>query len=315
MPLTTIQPVCAIRDYLLALPEAAAWPALVEVFEVSQQKPRLDWELPLLACESAGGQPARALPAAAAIACMQISIILVDDMLDDDPRGQHNQIGAGAAANLALAYQAAALRILLQAEVDDQTRTALAQELGRMGHATALGQHWDTQNLADEAHYWRVVAAKSTPFYGAAFYLGALCGQAAPPAARALRQFGVLLGEMIQIQDDLIDAFQLPANPDWRPGRNNLLLLYAQTVNHAGQARFRQLRAQANDMECLQEAQDILIRCGAVSYAAYQLMARYETGRQIVTELNLTATEKLTGLLSAQIRPMKELLQDFGIES
>ncbi len=288
---------------------------MVEVFEVSQQKPRPDWDLPLLACQVVGGLPAQALPAAAAIACMQISIILVDDMLDHDPRGQHNQIGAGAAANLAAAFQAAALRILLQAEVDDQTRVAMAQELGQLGHTTALGQHWDTQNLADEAHYWRVVQAKSTPFYGAAFYLGALCGQAAPSTAQALRQFGIVLGEMIQIQDDLVDAFQLPANPDWRQGHNNLLLLYAQTVTHAEQARFRQLRAQANNTESLQEAQNILVRCGAVSYAAYQLMAHFEKGQHVVTDLNLTATENLTNLLSAQIRPMKELLQEFGIQS
>ncbi len=310
-----MQPVCAIRDYLLALPEAAEWPAMIEVFEGAQQKPRPDWDLPLLACQVVGGAPAQAMPAAAAIACMQISIILVDDMLDEDPRGQHNQIGGGAAANLAVAYQSAALRILLQAEVDEQTRVALAQELGLLGHATALGQHWDTQNLADEAHYWRVVQAKSTPFYGAAFYLGALCGQAEPAAAQALRQFGILLGEMIQIQDDLIDAFQLPANPDWRQGGNNLLLLYAQTVAHTEQARFRQLRVQADRAECLQEAQNILVRCGAVSYAAYQLMARFEKGQQIVTALPLPATEKLTSLLSAQIRPLQELLRDFDIKS
>lgn len=287
---------------------------MVEVFEASQKKPRPDWDLPLLACQVAGGLPAQAMPAAAAIACMQISIILVDDMLDHDPRGQHNQIGAGAAANLAVAYQAAAFRILLQAEVDDQTRVALAQELGRLGHATALGQHWDTQNLVDEAHYWQVVQAKSTPFYGAAFYLGALCGQVTTTVAHALRQFGVVLGEMIQIQDDLLDAFQVPANPDWLQGRNNLLLLYAQTVNHAEQARFRQLLTKVEDAECLQEAQNILVRCGAVSYAAYQLLARFETGQQLVTELNLTATDKLMDLLSTQIRPMKELLRDFGIE-
>ena len=62
-----------------------------------------------------GADDAIALPAVAAIACLQISIILVDDILDDDPRGAYHRLGAGRAANLGLAFQAAALKLLAAA--------------------------------------------------------------------------------------------------------------------------------------------------------------------------------------------------------
>ena len=304
----------AIHRCLLALPEAAAWPDMLGVFDVAQQKPRPDWDLPLLACQAVGAPAEQAIPAAAAIACMQISIILTDDMLDNDPRGWHNQVGTGAAANMSLAFQAAAFRVLLQSEIGDNLRVALARELGWMGHATALGQHLDSENRTGEVNYWRVVEAKSTPFYGTAFYLGAVAGEAPPTVAGQLRQFGLLLGEMIQIQDDLLDALQSPANPDWLEGRNNLLLLYAQSIDHAERERFRQLQGQVADSASLHEAQQILMRSGAVSYAAFQIMARYEKGRQMLADLGLADAQPLLELLTKQIRLVTTLLQKSGIQ-
>ena len=94
------------------------------------------------------------------------------------------------------------------------------------------------QNLEGEENYWRVVRAKSTPFYGAALQIGALLGGASPAVATGLRDLGVLIGEIIQIHDDLLDAFQTPANPDWEQGRNNLPVLYARTADHPDRVRF-----------------------------------------------------------------------------
>ena len=102
--------------------------------------------------------------------------------------------------------------------------------LAQAALGTAFGQDLDVQNLRGEANYWRVVGAKSTPFYGAALQLGAVLGGASLDTGKALYDFGVSLGEMIQVFDDLMDAFQSPANPDWSEGRNNLAILYATTA-------------------------------------------------------------------------------------
>ncbi len=49
---------------------------------------------------------------------------------------------------------------------------------------------------------------------------------------------GVRFGEIIQIMDDLDDAFQSPAKPDWQRQDNNLAILYAKTADHPAQAQF-----------------------------------------------------------------------------
>ena len=303
-----------IQACILALPEVAAWPEMAGIFEHSNSTPHSDWSLPGMACRAVGGDEAAAIPGAAALACVQISIILVDDMLDDDPRGEHLRLGAGPAANLALAWQAAAFRLVEQAPVSVERRSAVVASLAGMALTTALGQQWDAQNLAGEENYWKVVRAKSTPFYAAALHVGALLGGAEAGVAEGLRDFGVLIGEVIQIQDDLLDAFQTPANPDWKQGRNNLLLLYALTAKHPTRDRFVELLSHIDDPQALHDAQQILVRCGAVSYAAYQLIQRYQTARQRLAALPLADPAPMQELLTRQTQPLADLLKTIGAD-
>jgi len=114
-----------LRDAVLALPAMAAWPDAAAVFPARPDEPlRFDWQLPVLACRAVGGSEEAALPAAAAVACLQISIILADDVLDQDPRGAHHRLGVGRTANLALAFQAAALALLGRAPAPAEARSA-----------------------------------------------------------------------------------------------------------------------------------------------------------------------------------------------
>ena len=53
--------------------------------------------------------------------CLQLSIMLVDDILDDDPRGFQIDKGPGWAANLALALQSAAVRLVAMNHRDAST--------------------------------------------------------------------------------------------------------------------------------------------------------------------------------------------------
>src|SRR5215211_7306449 len=137
-----------------------------------------DWRLPVVACQAVGESAEKAVPASAALACAQISIILVDDMLDDDPRGEYHRIGSGRASNFALAFQAAGMDALLTSGASLSTRLEALDSLSRMIRITAHGQELDVQNPADEASYWRVVENKSAPFYGCALHLGALLAKA-----------------------------------------------------------------------------------------------------------------------------------------
>ena len=298
----------------LALPEVAAWPGMVELLERAERKPRLDWKLPLLACQVLGRDTSLAIPGAAAIACIQISIILVDDMLDEDPRGEHLRSGVGPTANLALALQAAAFRVIGQAAVGADRRAGVIDSLAAMCLATSLGQHLDVQNLDGEENYWKVVRAKSTPFYAAALHVGALLAGATVPVTEGLRDLGILIGEIIQIRDDLVDAFQAPANPDWQQGRNNLALLYARTASHPERARFIELLPEASDAQALRQAQKILIDSGAVSYCAYQLIRRRQEAKRLLDSLPLNCPVPITNLLARQTSPVVSLLETVGVE-
>jgi len=294
------------------LPLVQAWPELQGLIWRGAAANQASWTLPLVACEAVGGGEEQAAPAVAAIACAQLAIILVDDMLDADPRGAYRRLGAGAAANFAAALQAAALEALAQAPLDAAAAVAGQRSLNRMLLATALGQHQDSQNPADEAAYWQLVRTKSSPFYAAALHLGALVAGAPLELAARLEQLGHAYGEMIQIHDDLSDTMATPANPDWTQGRSPLPILFAQEVEHAERERFLALRQAMPDPAALAEAQAILIRSGAVAYCLDQLLHRHEVARQLVAALPLARRAGLERLLEDVIDPVRELFRAVG---
>ena len=303
-----------VKAQVLSLPEVAAWPEMATIFERAVDQTSVMWEWPLLACQAVGGEAMAAVPGAAAIACMQLGLVLVDDMLDEDPKGAHLQLGQAATANLAFAFQAAAFRVIEQAPVNAERRAGVYASLAQTALTTAFGQNLDVQNLGGEENYWKIVQAKSTPCFSAAFYMGALLGQASLEVAGRLHDFGVLTGEVIQIWDDLSDALQSPASPDWIQGRNNLAILYALTADHPDRARFRALLPQIDDPQALQAAQHILIRCGAASYCAYQVVQRYQAARQLLDSTPLADPAPLFDLLAGQREPLVALLKNVGAE-
>lgn len=304
-----------VKAYIRALPDVADWPEMDRLLDRSAERLAATWRLPGLVCRALGADEAQAVPGAAAIACAHISIILVDDILDQDPRGVHHEIGEGAAANLALAFQAAAFRCLERAPVEAERRMVLLGALAETVFRTAVGQYLDARPWGDEAEYWRVLRTKSTPLYGAAFYFGALLARAAPEVAAQLRQLGVLMGEVVQVYDDLMDVFQEAALPDWKRKWNNLAILYALTAEHAERDRFRSLLDRIDDPAALQEAQAILVRSGAVSYCAYHLVQRQQAARELLKRIPLADVEPLTDVFIRQVEPLAHLFQTLGVEA
>jgi geranylgeranyl pyrophosphate synthase len=278
------------------------------VRRIAARQPR-DWLLPLRACRAVGGREEPALPVAAAIAGLHLSILLVDDMLDEDPRGEYRRTGYGAAANLTLLFQAAATEAVLTGSLPPNVKLAVLGSLSRMMATVSYGQHLDGLNPRDEAGYWRVVETKSAPFFAAALAGGATPQVVAGPlqAVAGLEQFGRLYGEMIQIHDDVKDCLAQPAGPDWLLGRASLPILFAQTVTHPWQAQFKQLRPTVSDPAALAAAQTILIRCGSVSYCVSCLLERYREARSLLQDLPLPHPGGLHDLLERVIAPVQQL--------
>jgi geranylgeranyl pyrophosphate synthase len=174
--------------------------------------------------------------------------------------------------------------------------------------STAYGQSLDVQIPADEDAYWQIVQAKSSPFFGAAFQVGALAGGASLEMSQQLDLLGRLYGEMIQVHDDLHDVMETPANPDWVQGRRPLPILFAALVRHPQQTRFLELTRGIDRVEALEEAQDILIQCGAVSYCVDQILKRYQTAQGILSSLPLSNRRPIVSLVESVFTPVQNLL-------
>jgi geranylgeranyl pyrophosphate synthase len=305
----------AALAHLSAFDAVAEWDELRLLLQrvIAKQPPH--WKLPALACEAVSGDLSPAVPAVAALGCLHLGILLIDDMLDADPKGEHLRLGQPATSNLASALQAAGLEAIAHSNLSIEIQNAVQNNLNQMNLLTALGQYWDSLNPQDEESYWRVVRTKSSPFFGAAFYIGARMGDGCAQTAAKLERIGEIYGELIQIHDDLNDVMEVPANPDWKQGRSPLPLLFAQVTPHRERARFQQLRHHVSDPDALAEAQEILIRCGAISYAVDQLLERHQQAKRELNTMNLVHMDALGNLIDEAIAPVARLFDSLKEES
>ena len=298
---------------LLDSPESTQWEVLRSALERAKTHLPVAWHFPVKACEAVGGEPEEAIPAVAAITCTHMAIILIDDILDEDPRGAYRQIGIGRAANLAVGLNALGINVLLSA-VSCREREKAARALNHMMGCTAYGQDLDIMNPKTEEGYWAVTRAKSSPYFGVAIYIGALFGKATVTVAEALKQFGEIYGEIMQIHDDLNDSLAVPANVDWLAGRSPLPMLFAELVTHPERERFIELRRKADDSRTLREAQSILVRCGAISFSVNELQKRHALAIDLLKNIPLANPEPLEQLLEEAIAPVRQLYAKVGAD-
>ncbi|MBW8011764.1 MAG: hypothetical protein FVQ83_11075 [Chloroflexi bacterium] len=301
-------------EYLSGLEIIDSWQDIKNHFEaMAARKPR-GWELPIESCLSVGGSLEQSIPAVTAIGCMQINIILIDDMLDEDPRGRHHQIGSPAAANLASAFQGAGLLAITESDLDTTPMLAAVNMYNQTLLMTTYGQHLDVLNPQSEGGYWEMVRAKTSPYSAASLYLGAFYGGATREIAEKIQRLGELYGEMIQIHDDMKDALAIPANPDWLQGRFALPVLYTHLVDHPDRERFTQLRKNISDPKSLEEAQEILVRCGAISYCVDLLIKKYQIARRDLAAIDLVDYSRLENMFEEVVEPVRELINSIGAE-
>ncbi len=300
-------------QFASTLPIFGEWPEPKVLLERIATAEPGDWLLPWHTCEAVGGKPEPAIASMLAVACLQLSIILVDDILDEDIRGEHHRIGVGPASNQALALQSASIEAIMNSTLPTMHKLAAIQRLNQTALQTAYGQHLDTQAEANESAYWQLVQNKSTPYFSLAFYLGALAGNANHETADHFAALGAIYGEIIQIQDDMNDAMTIPASPDWLQARLSLPILFARSIDHPDRERFLQLYGSLPDAHALAEMQQILVRCGAISYCVHQLLQRHARATLLVNGLQLAHVQVIKKLIADVIQPVRHMFSDLGI--
>jgi hypothetical protein len=95
--------------------------------------------------------------------------------------------------------------------------------------------------------------------------------------------------------------------------RNNLLFLYAKTADHPDRERFLELQSRVDDASALQEAQQILVHCGAVSYGLYHICHRYQACTEILKGTPLKDPKPLEELVIQFIQPLTVILDRIGL--
>jgi geranylgeranyl pyrophosphate synthase len=211
-------------------------------------------------------------------------------------------------ANLSAGLIALAYKVLLDLEGDAMMHAKGQAILSDLIFKVAFGQALDAENIASDEAYWQVARLKSGGFFSGAFALGALAAGVGPEDWVILQSLGEIYGILIQIHDDLRDAFAVPANPDWLNGRYTLPILFAHLVEHPERTRFDQIRRDVSDPAALEEAQEILIRSGALSFGFYKIEEYNQKAIELLGQLSTTNTAGFEKLFKELVEPVEGLV-------
>ncbi len=199
-----------IMQYHLGWRDEALQPA------TAQGGKRIRPMLCLLACEAAGGDPVKALPAAAGLELLHNFSLIHDDIEDNSETRRHRPTawslwGVPIACNagdgmFSLAH--AAFFDLSTRGVPESVVLAALQRFVEMNLALTEGQYMDMSfegrlDVTPE-EYYAMIAGKTGALLGAAPEIGALIAGASPDTAALYREYGVSLGKAFQLQDDIL---------------------------------------------------------------------------------------------------------------
>ncbi|MEX0683134.1 MAG: polyprenyl synthetase family protein [Dehalococcoidia bacterium] len=206
---------------------------------------RLRPALCLLACEAAGGDPERAVPAAAAVELVHNFSLVHDDVQDRDATrhgrdtvwaiwGEAQAINAGDAL-LALAH--VALAGMAERGVSGGDVVAAARLLNERTLEMVGGQVMDISfeerldiGLDD---YVAMISRKTGALFDASLSLGAIAADASESAVQALGRCGRQLGIAFQVRDDMLGIWGAenrtgkPVAADVRRRKKSLPIVYA----------------------------------------------------------------------------------------
>jgi geranylgeranyl diphosphate synthase type I len=170
----------------------------------------------LLACEAAGGDLARALPAAAAIELLH-NFTLIHDDIEDASDTRHGRETLWRRAGIPLAINAGdGMFVLAQRTLLDMADIGVSAErvleasrvLNEACVVLCEGQHADisfeARHRVSLAEYEAMIAGKTAALLGASAQIGAIAGGADDATAAALGACARMLGMGFQVQDDVL---------------------------------------------------------------------------------------------------------------
>lgn len=199
----------------------------------------------LLSCEAAGGEPKRALPAAAALELVHNFSLIHDDIQDDDSERHHMPTvwsiwGKAQAINAGTAMRMLAglsLRRLGGNGASAETRLRAQELLDETTLALVQGQYLDIsfEKRLDvkTAEYLEMIAGKTAALIACSAEMGALIASCDRRKIAGMREVGRNLGMMFQVRDDILGIWGReedtgkPSASDIRKRKKGLPVIYA----------------------------------------------------------------------------------------
>jgi len=271
----------------------------------------------LLGCAAVGGDPATALPAAAALELLHNFSLVHDDVEDNSATRRHRPTvwalwGQPQAINVGDALFVYAFRSLL----DLAPAAPAAQVMDAMQRfvqacvALTEGQHLDmgfeTRLDVTTDDYLLMIRGKTAALLAASVEIGASLGGGEPEQLAACRRFGEALGLAFQIQDDVLGIWGderltgKSAASDILTRKKSLPVLHA--LNGPQGAALRELYARPR--LTVAEAPlvlDLLAAAGARPYAASLVEMYSASALQALDDARLTS-------------PAGDLLRDLALQ-
>jgi geranylgeranyl pyrophosphate synthase len=161
----------------------------------------------LLCCQAAGGDPCQAEPVTAAWVLLYAAAHLLDSIQDGDPPDAWwEPLGSGPASNVATGLIATTSLLLTSGLEPLPSRDLLVQDFFQTVLQMSSAQHSDlTVPSPSLEGCWKVAEAKSGAFFGLACRAGARAAGIDEGLVSHYSTYGVSLGLLVQIGDDLGD--------------------------------------------------------------------------------------------------------------
>lgn len=273
--------------------------------------------LPVVACAAAGGAPQSAVSSAAAMAFLLLGTRWLDDAVDRDRAdGLWSAVGPerstlfGASA-LALAFQAVAS--------DPDTPREATCRLARYSVAMARGQDLDLTGKARSLDkYWELMRGKAGAGFALACEMGAITARAEASITDACGEFGMHLGVIVQILDDLEGCFRPEGVGDLRQGKVTLPLIYALASEHERRDEMEDLVERGDLGQDATRAAEIAESSGARDYCIWAALEERKRGLEILKQITPPGSETTraghNALVSFLGLPFQGLAEIYGHE-
>jgi geranylgeranyl pyrophosphate synthase len=262
--------------------------------------------LPGLSCQAAGGVFIDADPVTFAWLTFYIAAQLMDSVEDaDEPHPWWEKIGASGALNTATGLFFCAnllLNRLHEKNIHPEKVSQITNLFNQQLFVMCSGQHFDlTIQQKSLSDYWKIASQKSGGFFALACVTGASLGTLPTEKLDFYNSFGLHLGILIQIMDDLEDWHAVIHHHESQPIvdriSNTLPIIYANEVLPEKELETLNglISGSREDERRLSDLIELVDDTGASVYILAEMQKQFELAEQALN--STVGEEEATGLL------------------